>query len=237
MELSIPSEESDSILAIPRRHFAERGSWIGTVTRRPINPTSPHRQDPRKVGLSLATRLDPTFSADRIFFDPDPLLAALEQSRPGEIYYFEDVVLSVAGLPQFSRTFASPIKTLLAAVRRHGVGLLLAAQGEDQTLVRPLRDRRDSVIITYDDLGYETLHEAFPHLPEDILVATWYESTGIPLPGVSLRRTEAPVIGGRTVTGVIMPQPPADLLAACQAMAEAYLEGRYRRLVKTGKGV
>jgi hypothetical protein len=235
MELSIPSEESDSILAIPRRHFAEQGSWIGTVTRGPfVFPDSPHRKDPRRFGLTIATRLDPTFSADRIFFDPEPLLAALQQSHRREVYYLEEVVQPAGGLLEFSRTVASPLRTLLAAVRRHGIGLLLVARGADQTLVRPLRDRRDSVIITYDDIGYETLHEAVPALPEDALAATWYESTGFSLPGVSLRRTETPVIGGRAVTGVILPQPPADLLAACQAKAEADLEGRYREMLMAG---
>jgi len=51
-----------------------------------------------------------------------------------------------------------------------------------------------------------------------------------------MTRTETPVIGGRAVTGVVLPQPPADLLAACQAKAEAYLEGRYREIRETVKG-
>jgi hypothetical protein len=225
MELSIPSEESDSILAIPRRHFAEQGFWIATVTRGPfVTQNSPHRKDPRRFGLMIATRLDPTFSADRIFFDPDPLLVALQQSRRGDVYYLEDVALP-AGL-----------RTLLAAVRWHGVGLLLAARGEDQSWFGPFATAGDSVIITFDDVGYETLHEGIPALPEDVLAATWYERTGFSLPGISLRRTETPVLGGREVTGVILPQPSADLLAACQAKAEAYLEGRYREIREMVKG-
>ena len=137
MELSIPSEESDSILAIPRRHFAEQGSWVATVTGRPIDPTSPHRQDPRRVGLSLATRLDPTFSADRIFFDPDPLFAAMGRSRRGEVYYLEDIVQAAAGLPQFSRAAPSPVRVLIGAARQHGVGLVLVSPVHLERARRP----------------------------------------------------------------------------------------------------
>ena len=233
MELSIPSEESGSILAIPRRHFAEQGSWVATVTGRPINPTSPHRQDPRRVGLSLATRLDPAFSADRIFFDPDPLFAALGRSRRGEVYYLEDVVQAAAGLPQFSRAVPSPVRVLIGAARQHGVGLVLVSPvHEDHYLVRPLRDGRDSAIIVFDEVGYEYLQREYLISPDDALAFAWYENEGGAEPGGGQVTMRFPVIAGRKVQGGVAPHPPPELLSRCQAMAERYLEGLYRRIVE-----
>jgi hypothetical protein len=232
MELSIPSEESDSILAIPRRHFAERGSWIATVTGRPINPTPPHRQDPRRVGLSLATRLDPTFSADRVFFDPDPLFAALVQSQKGEVYYLEDIVQAAAGLPQFSRAVPSPVRLLIGAARRHGVGLIVVSPVHAESyLVKPLRDGRDSAIIVFDEVGYEYLQREYLISPEDALAFAWYENEVAAEPGGDWAM-KFPVIAGRKVRGGVAPHPPPELLSRCQAMAEGYLEGLYRRIVE-----
>ncbi len=229
MELSISSEESDSILAIPRRHFAERGSWIGTVTGRPINPTSPHRQDPRRVGLSLATRLDPAFSADRIFFDPDPLFAALGRSRRGEVYYLEDIVQAAAGLPQFSRAAPSPVRLLIGAARRHGVGLIVVSPVHAESyLVKPLRDGRDSAIIVFDEVGYEYLQREHLISPDDALGFAWYENEVAAEPRGDPVSMRFPVIAGRKVHGGVTPHPPQELLSRCQTKAEAYLEGLYR---------
>ena len=236
MELSIPSEESDSILAIPRRHFAERGSWIGTVTGRPINPTSPHRQDPRRVGLSLATRLDPAFSADRIFFDPDPLFAALGRSRRGEVYYLEDIVQAAAGLPQFSRAVPSPVRLLIGATRRHGVGLIVVSPVHAESyLVKPLRDGWDSAIIVFDEVGYEYLQREYLISPDDALGFAWYENEAAAEPGGNWAM-KFPVIAGRKVHGGVTPHPPPELLSRCQTKAEAYLEGRYREILEMVKG-
>ena len=229
MELSIPSEESDSILALPRRHFAERGSWIATVTGRPINPTSPHRQDPRRVGLSLATRLDPAFSADRIFFDPDPLFAALGRSRRGEVYYLEDIVQAAAGLPQFSRAAPSPVRLLIGAARRHGVGLIVVSPVHAESyLVKPLRDGRDSAIIVFDEVGYEYLQREHLISPDDALGFAWYENEVAAEPRGDPVSMRFPVIAGRKVHGGVTPHPPQELLSRCQTKAEAYLEGLYR---------
>ena len=237
MELSIPSEESDSILAIPRRHFAERGSWIATVTGRPINPTPPHRQDPRRVGLSLATRLDPTFSADRVFFDPDPLFAALVQSQKGEVYYLEDIVQAAAGLPQFSRAVPSPVRLLIGATRRHGVGLIVVSPVHAESyLAKPLRDGRDSAIIVFDEVGYEYLQREYLISPDDALAFAWYENEGGAEPGGGQVTMRFPVIAGRKVQGGVTPHPPRELLSRCQTKTEAYLEGRYREALAAVRG-
>lgn len=232
MELSIPSEESDSILAIPRRHFAEQGSWVATVTGRPIDPTSPHRQDPRRVGLSLAMRLDSTFSADRIFFSPEALLAVLNRGQRGEVYYLEDVVQAAAGLPQFSRAAPSPVRVLIGAARQHGVGLVLVSPvHEDHYLVRPLRDDRDSAIIVFDEVGYECLQREYRISPDGALAFAWYENEAAAEPGGNWAM-KFPVIAGRKVQGGVTPHPPRELLSRCQAMGEGYLEGLYRRIVE-----
>ncbi|MFA7121330.1 MAG: hypothetical protein WC277_07600 [Bacilli bacterium] len=237
MELSIPSEESDSILAIPRRHFAEQGSWVATVTGRPIDPTSPHRQDPRRVGLSLAMRLDSTFSADRIFFSPEALLAVLNRDQRGEVYYLEDVVQAAAGLPQFSRAAPSPVRVLIRAARQHGVGLVLVSPvHEDHYLVRPLRDDRDSAIIVFDEVGYECLQREYRISPDDALAFAWYENEGGAEPGGGQVTMRFPVIAGRKVQGGVAPHPPPELLSRCQAMAEGYLEGLYREALNAFRG-
>ena len=229
MELSIPSDNSGSILSIPRQHLAEKGFWIATVTGRSLNPFSQHRQDPRRVGLSIATRLDPTFSADRIFFSPEALLAALDRSHPGEVYYFEDVVQVAAEFPRASRAI---LHLLIGAVRRHGVGLIIVSPvHDDGYLVKPLRDRRDSAIITFDDDGYELLLREFSLSPEDVLAFTWFEVARVEEPGSSKTTMRYPRIEGRSVRGGITPYPAQDLLARCQAMAEAYLVERYTEML------
>lgn len=236
MELSIHLDGSDSILAIPRRHFAEQGSWVATVTGRPINPTPPHRQDPRRVGLSLATRLDPAFSADRIFFDPDPLFAALGRSRRGEVYYLEDVVQAAAGLPQFSRAAPSPVRVLIGAARQHGVGLIVVSPVHAESyLVKPLRDGRDSAIIVFDEVGYEYLQREYLISPDDALAFAWYENEAAAEPWGNWAM-KFPVIAGRKVHGGVAPHPPPELLSRCQAMAEGYLEGRYREALNAFRG-
>ena len=237
MELSIPSEESGSILAIPRRHFAEQGSWVATVTGRPIDPTSPHRQDPRKVGLSLAMRLDSTFSADRIFFSPEALLAVLNRGQRGEVYYFEDVVQAAAGLPQFSRAAPSPVRVLIGAARQHGVGLIVVSPVHAESyLAKPLRDGRDSAIIVFDEVGYEYLQREYLISPDDALAFAWYENEGGAEPGGGQVTMRFPVIAGRKVQGGVTPHPPRELLSRCQTKTEAYLEGRYREALAAVRG-
>jgi len=199
------------------------------VTGRPINPTSPHRQDPRRVGLSLATRLDPAFSADRIFFDPDPLFAALGRSRRGEVYYLEDIVQAAAGLPQFSRAAPSPVRLLIGAARRHGVGLIVVSPVHAESyLVKPLRDGRDSAIIVFDEVGYEYLQREHLISPDDALGFAWYENEVAAEPRGDPVSMRFPVIAGRKVHGGVTPHPPQELLSRCQTKAEAYLEGLYR---------
>jgi len=237
MELSIPSEESGSILAIPRRHFAEQGSWVATVTGRPIDPTSPHRQDPRRVGLSLAMRLDSTFSADRIFFSPEALLAVLNRGQRGEVYYFEDVVQAAAGLPQFSRAAPSPVRVLIGAARQHGVGLIVVSPVHAESyLAKPLRDGRDSAIIVFDEVGYEYLQREYLISPDDALAFAWYENEGGAEPGGGQVTMRFPVIAGRNVHGGITPHPSPELLSRCRAMAEAHLERWYREALATVRG-
>jgi hypothetical protein len=230
MELSIPYDNSGSILSIPRQHLAAKGFWIATVTGRPLAPSTRHRQDPRRVGLSIATRLDPTFSADRIFFSPEALLAALNRSQPGEVYYSEDVVRVAVGLPRVSRAI---LRELIGAVRRHGVGLIIVSPvHDDGRLVKPLRDCRDSAIIIFDDGGYEYLQREFLLSPEDVLAFTWFEVERVEDPGGSKTTMRYPRIEGRRVWGGTTPHPAQDLFARCQAMAEAYLVERYRDLLR-----
>ena len=237
MELSIPSDQSSSILSIPRQHLAEKGFWIATVTGRPLDPSSRHRQDPRRVGLSLAMRLDSTFSADRIFFSPEALLAVLNRDQRGEVYYFEDVVQAAAGLPQFSRAAPSPVRVLIRAARQHGVGLVLVSPvHEDHYLVRPLRDDRDSAIIVFDEVGYECLQREYRISPDDALAFAWYENEGGAEPGGGQVTMRFPVIAGRKVQGGVAPHPPPELLSRCQAMAEGYLEGLYREALNAFRG-
>lgn len=229
MELSIPSDQSSSILSIPRQHLAAKGFWIATVTGRPLAPSTRHRQDPRRVGLSLATRLDPTFSADRIFFSPEALLAALDRSQPGEVYYFEDVVRVAVGLPRVSRAI---LRELIGAVRRHGVGLIIVSPvHDDGRLVKPLRDCRDSAIIIFDDGGYEYLQREFLLSPEDVLAFTWFEVERVEDPGGSKTTMRYPRLEGRRVQGGTTPYPAQDLFARCQAMAEAYLMDLYTEML------
>jgi hypothetical protein len=232
MELSIPLGESGSILSIPRQHLAEKGFWIATVTGRPLALSTRHRQDPRRVGLSIATRLDPTFSADRIFFSPEALLAALDRSQPGEVYYLEDVVQVAAELPRASRAI---LHLLIGAVRRHGVGLILVSPvHDDGRLVRPLRDHRDSAIIAFDDDGYEYLQREFSLSPEDVLAFTWFEIERVEEPGISKTTMRYPRLEGRRVRGGTIPHPAQDLFARCQAMAGAYLVGLYTEMLDSG---
>ena len=232
MELSIPLGESGSILSIPRQHLAEKGFWIATVTGRPLALSTRHRQDPRRVGLSIATRLDPTFSADRIFFSPEALLAALDRSQPGEVYYLEDVVQVAAELPRASRAI---LHLLIGAVRRHGVGLILVSPvHDDGRLVRPLRDHRDSAIIAFDDVGYECLQRKFSLSPEDVLAFAWFEVERVEDPGGSKTTMRYPRIEGQRVRGGTTPYPAQDLFARCQAIAEAYLAEQYTELLDSG---
>lgn len=236
MEYSIPPEESGSILSIPGRHLARRGSWIATVTEHPLDIPSLPPQGSRKVGLLLAGRIDPTFSADRIFFSPELLLAALEQSRPGEVYYLEDAILNVAGLLQFTREPGNPIRDLIVAVRRHGVGLILVSKVPDNHLTYLIRNARNTAIILRDLANKEPLLGDVLEPSTEPLAFVWYECRAEVLYGRRGAVMRIPVINGQRVAGILAPQPPEDLLQRCQSQAEENRVARYQEALEDAGG-
>lgn len=218
MELPIPLEEPDSVLSIPRQHLAKRGSWIATVTGQPLDPRYPHWESPRKIALSLAAQIDSTFSVDRTFFSTKTLLEGLEQSHPGEIYYFEDLnPSSVLGGLSLINEIAYSIRDLLFAARRRGVGLILVTPAPDPHLSLPIRINRNSAILV--------------RAVDESLLAYWFECRKEVLNGKVRHVMRYPVIKGEPILRIRFSLPPEDLLRECESRAENYREARHQEML------
>ncbi|MFA5622218.1 MAG: hypothetical protein WC948_05915 [Thermovirgaceae bacterium] len=168
---------------IPRARLREGRSWICTVcgTQARTHP-----------GLALANGIDPTFSAERVFFSCASLLAALEEGVPGQVYYLED---RTPGIRNY--------RGVLAAVLRQKVGLIVEIPTDDHHHPALIRANRDTALF------------CDARDPEGRRVR-WYEVAR----GAGRRRLVHPEVGGETVSGITIPDPPEALLAAYREMIQ-----------------
>lgn len=73
-------ERSVLVGAVPPTPLQYKRSWICT-----ISSESQVAPNPTKAALSIAQKVDPSFSAERMCFSDAQLLEALDRSQPGEL--------------------------------------------------------------------------------------------------------------------------------------------------------
>lgn len=206
---------------IPPTPLLQGKSWICTVSRS-ILSTRPRIDDARMAGLSIAQMADLTFSVDRINFSSEDLLESLQGSKPGEIYYWEDIL----DIPTRRRAGIERAGDLaLSAVRKQGVGLIIASSMISPCCwAKDVRDHRDTAICTLSDDASEPCKE--------YIGLEWQESIRQSTPEGIKIELRYPVIEDKRITRVFVPWPSEDLQTQYQEIREAYL----RRNIKAAFG-
>lgn len=210
---------------IPPTPLSQGKSWLCTVSRS-ILSTRPRIDDARMAGLSIAQMVDPTFSVDRIAFSPEDLLGyLLQRSKPGEVYYLEDMPTSPTRQWP-GRESAGDLA--LSAVRKSGVGLILASSMYSPCCwKKDIRDHRDTAICTLSDNASDLCEQCKGHIGLE-----WHESIRRSTSEGTKVELRYPVVDDRRITRVFVPWPSEDLQVQCHKMREAYI----RRNVKAAFG-
>ncbi|MFA5408154.1 MAG: hypothetical protein WC343_05215 [Bacilli bacterium] len=102
------------IQAIPRRRLDRGLSWVCAIAGR-------DQKNRCHAALSLAAEIDPTFTINRYCFTPKELVAALEQSQPGQVFVFEEIEIS----------HFYPYRNLGVFAYEYKVGLIVVVSGRN----------------------------------------------------------------------------------------------------------
>lgn len=195
------------IQAIPRRRLDRGLSWVCAIAGR-------DQKNRYRAALSLAAEIDPTFTINRYCFTPKELVAALEQSQPGQVFVFEEI----------ETTIFYPYRNLGVFAYEYKVGLIVVVPGRNNGWIPGgLMIDLDTYLCTVSpDI------ESDPDDLEPGIEAYWYQ---VMTPHLALYDDPYhldyvhPEVDGVPVDTLRLEEPPEDLLENYREVWGALVEG------------